>query len=533
MHDSDVWIDYIPKFTGEAKAKIKGKKKADEAKSELALLNFLAFIKEKRKEHYIQFVNLWDESKKKDFFVQLRKTANVGFKMTDEKIKQILANPNIKIAVLADVHANLHALEMVIQDAEARGVDIFLNAGDLVGFGPYPNEVVELLHEKNVLSVLGNYDLEVIEGKTKAKDEKKIALEFARKEMKRACKNYLFSLLRELRFEVAGKKLLVTHGSPESIDEHIYPDTPLERLKILATFAKADVVIVGHSHEQFLKETNGFCFANPGSVGRPGDGNPQAAYAILSFSPFKVEFVRLDYDVVGAADALRKRALPESFAQMLLRGVSLDNIIEEDSVKEDCMIENCREIVKNSKKISEIYWQDDEHYKQVTQLSLGFFDGLANLHQLGTRERCWLECATILHDVGLSKGRGSHHKESAKLILDDTRLPFSSQERRIVASIARYHRKGLPKQSHYNLKTLDRVTVRKVEILSSLLRVADSLDYTHQSIVKSLNIKVGKRITVGCVCLTESMLEEQAFNKKKDLFEKVFAKKLVLVWKRQ
>jgi exopolyphosphatase/pppGpp-phosphohydrolase len=268
-------------------------------------------------------------------------------------------------------------------------------------------------------------------------------------------------------------------------------------------------------------------------VGRPGDGNPQAAYAILSFSPFKVEFVRLDYDVVGAADALRKRALPESFAQMLLRGVSLDNIIEEDSVKEDCMIENCREIVKNSKKISEIYWQDDEHYKQVTQLSLGFFDGLANLHQLGTRERCWLECATILHDVGLSKGRGSHHKESAKLILDDTRLPFSSQERRIVASIARYHRKGLPKQSHYNLKTLDRVTVRKVEILSSLLRVADSLDYTHQSIVKSLNIKVGKRITVGCVCLTESMLEEQAFNKKKDLFEKVFAKKLVLVWKRQ
>ena len=57
---------------------------------------------------------------------------------------------------------------------------------------------------------------------------------------------------------------------------------------------------------------------------------------------------------------------------------------------------------------------------QVTRLALEFFDGLINVHQLGERERCWLECAAILHDVGLSKARGGHHKESAKLILNDT-----------------------------------------------------------------------------------------------------------------
>jgi exopolyphosphatase/pppGpp-phosphohydrolase len=253
----------------------------------------------------------------------------------------------------------------------------------------------------------------------------------------------------------------------------------------------------------------------------------------LSFNPFNVELIRLDYDVTAAVDALRKKALPESFAQMLLRGVSLETIIEEDHTKEDCMVQNCKEIAEASQKISKTYWQDTEHYTQVTRLALEFFDGLINVHQLDKRERCWLECAAILHDVGLSKTRGGHHKESAKLILNDTNLPFTSQERRIVASIARYHRKGLPKQKHYNLATLDRVTVHKVKILASILRAADGLDYTHQSIVKSLKIKVGtQRIIAECVSETESTLEEQAFNKKKDLFEKVFARKLVLVWKR-
>jgi len=536
MHDCDVWVDYIPKFIDKAKTKIKskGNKKEDTAKFEKALFNFLAYIKEQRKGHYDQFVRLWNKNKNNNFFVQLRKTTNTGLSRTKAKTKQLLANPDVKIAVLSDIHANLQALEKVFEDAEGRGVEIFLNAGDSIGFGPYPNEVIEMLCEKNVLSIVGNYDLEVIEGKAKVKGGKKIALEFARKELAKSCEYYLYSLPRELRFEVSGKKLFVTHGSPQSIEEHVYHDSPVERLKVLADAAKTDVIIVGHSHDQFWRETGGFCFVNPGSVGRPGDGNPQTAYAILSFKPFNVELIRLDYDVTVAAQALRKKALPESFAQMLLRGVSLETIIEENHTKEDAMVQNCKEIAEASQKISKIYWQDTEHYTQVARLALEFFDGLTEVHQLGERERCWLECAAILHDVGMSKDRGGHHKESAKLILNDTQLPFTSQERRIVASIARYHRNGLPKQKHYNLATLNRVTVHKVKILASLLRIADGLDYTHQSIVKSLNIKVDtKRIIAECLCETVSTLEEQTFYKKKDLFEKVFARKMVLLWKRQ
>ncbi len=534
MHDCDVWSEYIPKFIQETKPTInpKVKRKADTT-VEHSLLNFLTFVKEKRKEDYNQFVRFWNENKNKGFFVKLRKSVNAEFEAKNEElIKRVLANPNVKIAVLSDVHANLQALEEVIQDAEEREVDVFLNAGDSVGFGACPNEVVELLSEKSVLSILGNYDLEVIEGKAKAKGEKNLALNFARKELTKSCESYLYSLPRELRLKVAGKKVLVTHGSPESIEEHIYNDTPVERLKTLACIAKADVIIVGHSHEQLRREVNKSCFINPGSVGRPSDGTPKAAYAILSFNPVKVELVRLDYDVKGATEAVRKKGLPESFAQMLLRGVSLDTILKEDQTKEEMMVQNCKETVKACKEISTKYWPDTAHFMQVRKLALELFDGLIKWHHLGMRERCWLECASILHDIGLSKSRGAHHKKSAKLILNDIQLPLTSNERRVIANIARYHRKALPEQNDHNLATLNLETINKLKFLASLLRVADSLDYTHQKIVESLKVKVDtKRIVVECVSKMDPTLEEQAFNKKKDLFEKVFAKKMVLIWK--
>ncbi len=533
MHDCDVWIDYIPKFIEETKTKLGINNTLSITDLEQALLNFQTYIKERRSLHYAQFVQQWDENTKDGFFVQLKKTTKGELVLSEEKTMKIIADSDVKIAILSDIHANINALERVIQDAEERKVDLILNAGDSIGFGPRPNEVIELMREKNVLSIMGNYDIEVIEGKAKAKGEKNLALKFARKELSKSSQGYLHFLPQERRLEAAGKKILVTHGSPESNEEHVYHDTPVERLRILADNANADIIIVGHSHDQFWRQVDGISFINPGSVGRPGDGNPQTAYAILSFNPLKVELLRLDYDVAAAADALRKKRLPQSFAQMLLRGVSLDAVNEEDAQK-NIAAHNCKGKVENCRKFALKYWKDIEHSSQVTQLSLRFFDDLTSIHKLSDHERCWLECASVLHDIGLSKGRGGHNRETTKLILNDTQLPFTSQERQIVASIARYHRKGLPKQKQYTLAALDRATVRKVEVLASLLRVADGLDYTHQSTVKMLNIKVDiNHIIVEYESESKAILEEQAFYKKKDLFEKTFAKQLVLVWKPQ
>ena len=93
----------------------------------------------------------------------MRKKASAGFVAAEYRTQAELANPYVKIALIADIHANLNALEAVLQDAERRGITVFLNAGDIVGFGAFPNEVIQALYSKNALSVIGNYDLEVLD----------------------------------------------------------------------------------------------------------------------------------------------------------------------------------------------------------------------------------------------------------------------------------------------------------------------------------------------------------------------------------
>ncbi len=529
MHDCDVWTEYIPQFKRQL-----SKRKNIKTKNDPSLQYFQLYILERRKKFYSQFVSLWKNKSGQDFFNNLReKTGKEFMKQTLQRSMQALKNPHVKVAVLSDVHANLQALEKILENAEERGATVFLNAGDSVGFGANPNEVVQLLCEKSALSIMGNFDLEILEDTGEAKGDKRFAYEFAKKELSKAAGSYLSMLPRELKLEVAGRKLYTTHGAPGDIEKHIYSDAPVEQLEEALEKAKADVIVVGHSHEQFWRKVDAVDFVNPGSVGRPGDGNPKAAYALLSFNPFKVELLRVDYEVEDAADELRKKGLPESYSQMLLSGVSLDFILKEDLNRWNATVKKEKELTDACNKFAVNCWPDDEHYRQVTGLALALFDSLFDLHKLGKRERCWLRYASILHDVGLSKGGSKHHKKSAQLILNSPELPFSSRERRIIASVARYHRRTLPKQKHYNLSALDKSTINKVCVLSSILRVADSLDYTHQSMVKILGVKIGKMVSIECISNSDLTLEEQAFNKKKDLFEKIFNRKTVLIWNRQ
>ncbi|MCW4000626.1 MAG: YfcE family phosphodiesterase [Candidatus Bathyarchaeota archaeon] len=526
LHDSIVWLQYV-------QALKKNSPKSAKAPFKLALNNFSDYLQNRRSGYYGNFVKLWNQCCRTGFFAQLRKTVSLivlsgAEAMAGEKLK----HQRVRIAVLSDIHANLHALESVLEDAHKRGVTVFVNVGDSIGYGACPNEVVELLCRKGVLSILGNYDLEVLEDRSDAKGEKRLAFKYAQKALSGGARSYLEMLPHELRLQAADKKLLVTHGSPRSIDEHIYPDIPEEGLKELADLAGADVVLVGHSHRQFQRSAGNVVFLNPGSVGRPDDGNPQAAYALLDFNPFKAELIRLSYPVKAAAMALRLEGLPETYAQMLLRGVSLDEVMKRDRGREKAFAENCRETVAACEEYSKMRWPDVEHYLQVTNLALALFDGLSTLHRLGSRERCWLECASILHDIGLSVEGGKHNKNTAEIILNDTSLPITSKDRRIIAALAKYHRGGLPKRGQYLLCGQGSRTIQKICVLASILRVADSLDYSHESAVKLLGIRVAaKRVTVECFSKSELALEQQAFNKKKDLFEKVFNRKMVLEWK--
>jgi putative phosphoesterase len=250
----------------------------------------------------------------------------------------------MRTAIIGDVHANLPALEAVLTHARAAHVDHIWNVGDSVGYGAFPEEVVQRIQHEGVTSILGNYDLKVLQfpdnqkkfHKTK-RPEKYLAFKFAYEHLSEASRTYLKSLPEEIWLGIQGRQILLVHGSPASNEELLTEDTPKRRLKELAKLAEKksgkhlNLLIVGHSHQPFVRRVGEVWFINPGSVGRPDDGDPRASYAVLELSQagVQVELFRVEYDVQRAARAVRERGLPEAFAQMLLRGVDLQKVIED------------------------------------------------------------------------------------------------------------------------------------------------------------------------------------------------------------
>jgi putative phosphoesterase len=520
MHDYYVWAQDL-----------RVHKQDIPANARYGVNKLLVHLGKTRKSRYRNFVSLWDGTVANGLFDKIRQITDTG---PGSEIIRELMNRDRKVALISDIHGNLHALKAVVEDAKRSGLEIFLNAGDAVGFGIYPSQVVQALRSAMFLSVIGNFDLEVLEAlrnpnAQKSDGPKRIAI----KELSPSDVAYLQSLPRELRFEIGGRNVLVTHGSPDSVEEHIYPDSPEERLKEIAAKASADVIITGHTHMQMRRDVDGVTFANPGSIGRPVDGDPKAEYAVLSFNPLTIEFRRVNYDVEAAADEMRKKGLSESHVQVLLRGISLDNVREQEEALVDKQLWKSRSTISKVRAVAKNFLPDESHAEQDRKLALTIFDKTKQLHSLGPEERYWLECAAILHDIGLSECRKGHHKSSLRLILNDPALPFTQKERYIIGSIARYHRKALPDRKHFNLRLLSKTERDKVAVLSSILRVADALDYSHGSIVRRVNVRLfPNHMVLECqVSSGDHYLEDRAVRKKKDLFEKVFKNDLTVVWK--
>jgi putative phosphoesterase len=244
----------------------------------------------------------------------------------------------MNIALLGDVHANLPALEAVLADASRRAAEAIWNLGDFVGYGPFPDEVVTRFQALGATSIVGNYDLKVLkfpEKKNKWRKsklpQKWLAFQWAYEHLSEGNRAYLRALPKEVRLEIAGWSILLTHGSPASNEEALTPDTPQERLRALLPRAKAQVIVCGHSHRAFTRRVDGAWFINTGSVGRPDDGDPRAAYAILQIEAegLQVEHFRLAYDIERTAAALRAYGLPEAFARMLFQGRDLETVLGE------------------------------------------------------------------------------------------------------------------------------------------------------------------------------------------------------------
>jgi putative phosphoesterase len=234
----------------------------------------------------------------------------------------------MRYAFFSDLHANIFALESVLADVAGVGVDERYVLGDLVGYAPWPNEVLDRLRGEAIPIVMGNYD----DGTGFGRDECGCAythpvekalgdagFAWTKANTSDANKAWLRTLAPQIRFEVDGHQFLLVHGSPRKMNEYLYEDKPDSTFARIAADANADVIVCGHTHRPYDKTVAGTRFINDGSAGKPKDGDPRACWALVDTGPagVTVDFRRVDYDIAAAAAGILASELPHEFAAQL------------------------------------------------------------------------------------------------------------------------------------------------------------------------------------------------------------------------
>jgi putative phosphoesterase len=233
------------------------------------------------------------------------------------------------VAVITDIHANLPALEAALARIEALGTERVYCGGDLVGYGPHPNDVCALIAERQIPTIYGNYDYAI------ARDEEdcgcayvtphdrelgQLSVAWTLANTTRQSKQFMRTLPFDLRFTVGGADVHLVHGSPRKVNEYLFEDKPTSLYERLARAESDPVLAFGHTHKPWVHEYGGVLFVNCGSVGKPKDGDPRGAFALLRATDHGVEVTieRFAYDAEQVASEVRTAGLPGEYAEKLL-----------------------------------------------------------------------------------------------------------------------------------------------------------------------------------------------------------------------
>lgn len=240
------------------------------------------------------------------------------------------------LTIFGDIHGNLPALEAFFADVETRGLGNLYCLGDLVGYGTFPNEVTQIIREREIPTLMGNYDQGVGNDSDDCGCAYKTDLERQRGELSIAWTNahtladhkvYLRSLPAHIPVQLGDLRVLLVHGSPRKINEYLFEDRPDDYFERLMDGVEADVLVCGHTHLPYHKVLpSGRQIVNAGSLGKPKDKDNRGCYVVLSANgrDLTVEFIRVPYDIERATLAIEATpedgGMPHAFAQMLRDG---------------------------------------------------------------------------------------------------------------------------------------------------------------------------------------------------------------------
>ncbi len=260
----------------------------------------------------------------------------------------------MKLAVLSCIHGNYEALNAVLSDVDDQNADRVFCLGDLVGYGPHPNAVVEMVRSLDIPTVQGCWDEDIVEGLNAcecsypsllAEARGKLAHEWTNAEIYPETRDFLANLPITLRHE----NLCFVHGSPYNQHEYLMPEvaafTALER--VLST--GADVLFCGHTHIPYVRTLDAGNIQvslsksksefnaplkqiiNAGSVGEPRHGRPNATYVIYDTDSQRTTLREVEYDYKKTCEAIVEKGLPKIFAWRLAKGLEYAERAEDPS----------------------------------------------------------------------------------------------------------------------------------------------------------------------------------------------------------
>ena len=234
-----------------------------------------------------------------------------------------------RVAVLTDAHGNATALAAALERIDALGIEQTYCGGDLVGYGPRPNEVCQEIERRGIPTIYGNYDYAIARDLEDCgcayvtqhdRELGQQSVDWTLANTDERSKAFMRALPFDIRFDLGGQRVRLVHGSPRKVNEYLFEDKPARTFERIAAGADCDVLVFGHTHKPWVAEYGGVLFVNCGSVGKPKDGDPRAAFAVVDGEGGEIDVAieRVEYDAESVAREVSAAGLPDEYAEKLV-----------------------------------------------------------------------------------------------------------------------------------------------------------------------------------------------------------------------